>query len=67
MVFPRKGVEASVKLRRPEGEQGLPLAPGAAFGGELGADFPVVHYRFGPERAQLITYSAPLAIVPLFE
>lgn len=67
MVFPKKGVEASVKLRGPEGEQALPVTPGAAFGGERDADFPVVHYRFGPERAQLITYSAPLAIVPLFE
>lgn len=67
MVFPKKGVEASVKLRRPEGEQALPLTPGAAFGGDLDADFPAVNYRFGAERAQLITYSAPLAIVPLFD
>lgn len=67
MVFPNKGVETSVKLRSPEGEQALPVVPGAPFGGELGADFPVVNYRFGAERAQLITYSAPLAIVPLFE
>ena len=67
MVFPKKGVEASVKLRRPYGEQGLPLTPGAAFGGDLDADFPTVNYRFGAERAQVITYSAPLAIVPLFE
>lgn len=67
MVFPKKGVETSVKLRRPEGEQALPVAPGAAFDGEPDAGFPTVHYRFGAERAQLITYSAPLAIVPLFE
>lgn len=67
MVFPKKGVEASVKLRRPEGEQALALSPGPAFSGDLDADFPAVNYRFGPERAQLITYSAPLAIVPLFE
>ncbi|RZA34688.1 MAG: hypothetical protein EOP92_14400 [Lysobacteraceae bacterium] len=67
MVFPKKGVEASVKLRRPEGETALPVTPGAAFGGDLDADFPVVNYRFGAERAQVITYSAPLAIVPLFE
>lgn len=66
MVFPKKG-EASVKLRRPEGEQALPLTPGAAFSGDLDADFPAVNYRFGAERAQVITYSAPLAIVPLFE
>lgn len=67
MVFPKKGVEASVKLRRPEGETALPVSPGAAFNGDLDADFPLVSYRFGAERAQVITYSAPLAIVPLFE
>ena len=67
MVFPKKGVEASVKLRRPEGEQALPITPGRAFSGDLDADFPAVNYRFGAERAQVITYSAPLAIVPLFE
>ena len=67
MVFPKKGVETSVKLRRPEGEQPLPVAPGAAFGGDVDADFPGAIYRFGAERAQVITYSAPLAIVPLFE
>jgi hypothetical protein len=67
MVFPKKGVETSVKLRRAEGEQPLPVAPDPAVTGELDADFPVAYYRFGAERAQLITYSAPLAIVPLFE
>ena len=67
MVFPKKGVETSVKLRRPEGEQAMPLTPGPAFNGDLDADFPSASYRFGAERAQLITYSAPLAIVPLFE
>jgi len=67
MVFPKKGVETSVKLRRPEGEQALVVAPGAAFAGDVDADFPVANYRFGAERAQVVTYSAPLAIVPLFE
>lgn len=67
MVFPRKGVETSAKLRRADGEQALPLTQGAAFAGDLDADFPVVNYRFGPDKAQVITYSAPLAIVPLFE
>src|SRR5690606_3521554 len=67
MVFPKKGVEASVKLRQPEGEQALALAPGAAFSGDPDADFPAVNYRFGAGRAQVVTYSAPLAIVPLFE
>lgn len=67
MVFPRKGVETSVKLRRPEGEEPMQVAPGQAFAGDADADFPVATYRFGAERAQVITYSAPLAIVPLFE
>jgi len=67
MVFPKKGVEASVKLRRPQGEQALPITPGPAFSGDVDADFPAVNYRFGAERAQVITYSAPLAIVPLLE
>ena len=67
MVFPKKGVEASVKLRRPEGEQALPLVPGAAFSGDPDADFPAVNYRFGAGPAQVLTYSAPLAIVPIIE
>lgn len=67
MVFPKKGVDTSVKLRRAEGEQPLPVVPGPAFGGDLDAGFPSATYRFGPERSQVITYSAPLAIVPLFE
>jgi len=67
LVFPRKGVETSVKLRRLDAEQALPVTQGAAFGGDVDADFPVVNYRFGADKAQVITYSAPLAIVPLFE
>ena len=39
LVFPKKGAEAAVRVRRPD----------------------------GAERAQLISYNAPLAIVPLFE
>ncbi|MCC2971996.1 hypothetical protein [Massilia sp. IC2-476] len=67
MVFPRKGVETSVKLRRAEGEQALGVSLAPAFAGDVDADLPSVNYRFGPDQAQLITYSAPLAIVPLFE
>jgi hypothetical protein len=67
MVFPKKGVETSVKLRGPGGEQALAVAPGPAFAGDVDADFPAATYRFGAERAQVVTYSAPLAIVPLFE
>lgn len=68
MVFPKKGVEVSVRVRRADGaEQALAPAPGTAYPGDVEADFPAVNYRFGPERATVITYSAPLAIVPLFE
>ena len=65
MVFPKKGVEVAVRVRATSGaEQSLPVAPAA---GEVDADFPSVSYRFGAEQARVITYSAPLAIVPLFE
>ncbi|WP_026354287.1 hypothetical protein [Massilia niastensis] len=69
LVFPKKGVEAGARVRRADGgEQALPLARGAAFAGDVDDDFPVVTYRFGPgERVQVVTYNAPLAIVPLFE
>lgn len=69
MVFPKKGMDAAVRLRLPGGgEQPLPMVRGAAFAGDPDDDFPQVVYRFGgPERAQVITYNVPLAIVPLFE
>ncbi len=68
MVFPKKGPEVSVRVRAASGaEQALPVAPGAAFAGDVDADYPSVSYRFGPERARVITYSAPLAIIPVFE
>ncbi|MBQ5948437.1 hypothetical protein [Massilia sp. ST3] len=69
LVFARKGVGAAVRVRRPDGaEQALPVARGPAFAGDLDDDFPVVVYRFAAaERGQLISYNAPLAIVPLFE
>jgi hypothetical protein len=67
MVFAGKGLDTSVKLRRAEGEQALAVANGPAYAGDVDADFPAATYRFGAERAQVITYSAPLAIVPLFE
>jgi hypothetical protein len=65
-VFARKE-EAGARLRRADGqEQALPVTQGAAFGG---ADdgFPVATWRFGTERAQVTTFNAPLAIVPVFE
>jgi hypothetical protein len=62
-VFPKKA-EGGARLRRPDSpEQALPLAVGEP------DDFPVVVYRFaaGPERGQVATFNAPLAILPLFE
>jgi hypothetical protein len=63
-VFPKKA-EGGARLRRPDSqEQLLPLATGDADDG-----LPTVSYRFasGAERAQVATFNAPLAILPLFE
>jgi len=68
-VFPKKA-EGGARLRRADGvEQALPAAPGAAFADDADAGFPVVTWRFtsNAERAHVVTYNAPLAIVPLFE
>lgn len=68
LVFPKEGTAAGVRVRTGGAEQALPAARGAAFAGDLDADFPVVTYRFGAQPAgQVVTYNAPLAIVPLFE
>jgi hypothetical protein len=71
-VFPRKGSAESsgARLRHADGgEQALPMTSGAAFTGDPDEGFPIVTWRFGtaPERAQVVTYNAPLAIVPIFE
>jgi hypothetical protein len=68
-VFPKKDA-AGARLRRADGaEQMLPLTSGAAFAGDPDEGFPIVTWRFGasPERARVVTYDAPLAIVPIFE
>ena len=68
-VFPKKET-AGARLRHPDGgEQALPIASGAAFTGDPDEGFPVVTWRFStaPGRAQVVTYNAPLAIVPIFE
>ncbi|KQV28656.1 hypothetical protein ASC93_28415 [Massilia sp. Root335] len=68
-VFPKKE-SAGARLRHADGaEQALPVTAGAAFTGDPDEGFPIVTWRFGAgaERAQLITYNAPLAIVPIFE
>lgn len=69
LVFARQGAEANVRLRSGGAEQALALARGPAFAGDVDDDLPVLTYRFGPQpgAAQLVTYNAPLAIVPLFE
>jgi len=68
LVFPRDGEAASVRVRAGGAEQALPMMRGAAFAGDADDDFPVVNYRFGAQPAgQVVTYNAPLAIVPLFE
>ena len=67
LVFAKQGEPASVRVRANGAEQPLPLTRGAAFAGDIDDDFPLVTYRFGPVAGDLITYNAPLAIVPLFE
>jgi len=68
LVFAKKGAEAAVRVRAAGAEQVLPVVRGAAFAGDADDDFPVVTYRFGAAgAAQVVTYNAPLAIVPLFE
>lgn len=62
-VFPKRA-EGGARLRRPDSAEQA-LAPAV---GEPDA-FPAVVYRFGSgaERAQVATFNAPLAILPLFE
>lgn len=68
LVFPRDGEAAGVRVRAGSNEQALPATRGAAFAGDADNDFPVVTYRFSAQSAgQVVTYNAPLAIVPLFE
>lgn len=68
LVFPKKSGEAGARVRINAVETALPLARGPAFAGDIDDDFPVVTYRFGPsDAAQVLTYNAPLAFVPLFE
>ena len=68
-VFPQKE-SSGARLRYPDGgEQALPVTAGAAFTGDPDEGFPIVTWRFGAgqERSQVVTYNAPLAIVPIFE
>jgi hypothetical protein len=68
-VFPKKA-DVGARLRHPDGsEQALAIASGAAFAGDADDGFPVLNYRFGTggEHEQVMAFSAPLAIVPVFE
>ena len=68
LVFSKKSAEAGARVRANGTETALPVRLGAAFAGDADDDFPVVTYRFAPADAgQVVTYNAPLAIVPLFE
>jgi hypothetical protein len=61
-VFAKKE-QSGVRVRRADGqEQQLPLAPDESVQG-----LPSATWRFGGERAQVTTYNAPLAIVPVFD
>jgi len=60
-----KRAEGGARLRRPDvPEQVLPLTTGDADEG-----FPAVIWRFGTgaERGQVVTFNAPLAILPIFD
>jgi hypothetical protein len=68
-VFANKE-QAGARLRHAEGgEQALPVTAGSAFTGDPDEGFPIVTWRFGtsPDKGQVVTYNAPLAIVPIFE
>jgi hypothetical protein len=61
-----KRANGLVGLRKAEGTSALPIVDAQAFG--AGIALPTVTYRFGgDEHAQVLTTTAPLAIVPLFE
>jgi hypothetical protein len=67
-VFAKKE-QAGARLRRADGsEQVLPVVAGPAFAGDADDGFPGVSYRFAnADHALVITYNAPLAIVPVFD
>ncbi|MEW7850499.1 hypothetical protein AB2N08_17550 [Massilia aurea] len=68
LVFAKTAPEAGARVRTGGAETALPVTRAPAFAGDIDDDFPVVTYRFGPsDAAQVVTYNAPLAIVPLFE
>lgn len=67
-AFPRRS-DAAVRVRDVEREVALPAEEGAVFDGDANTDFRVMVYRFAdwPERGQIISQNAPLAIAPVIE
>lgn len=61
--------DAEVRVRDPLRESTLPAGEGAAFDGDANANFRVMVYRFAewPERVQVISQNAPVAIAPVIE
>lgn len=67
-AFPPKS-DAAVRIREPLRESALPAGEGAAFDDDANTSFRVMNYRFAewPERVQVISQNAPVAIVPVIE
>jgi hypothetical protein len=61
--------DAAVRIREPLRESALPAGEGAAFDGDANTQLRVMTYRFAewPERVQVISQNAPVAIVPVIE
>ena len=61
--------DAAVRVRDPERETALVPEQGAVFDGDVNTAFRVMVYRFAdwPERVQVISQNAPVAIVPVIE
>ena len=61
--------DAAVRVRDPLRESTLPAGEGAAFDGDANTNFRVMVYRFAewPEKVQVISQNAPVAIAPVIE
>lgn len=61
--------DAAVRVREPLRESALPAGQGAAFDGDANTGFRVMVYRFAewPEKVQVISQNAPVAIAPVIE
>ncbi|QCP14809.1 hypothetical protein FCL38_20015 [Pseudoduganella umbonata] len=61
--------DAAVRVRDPLRESALPVGEGAAFDGDANSGFRVMVYRFAewPEKVQVISQNAPVAIAPVIE